>query len=180
MAAIEALADRQPEAALPFLQELLAGDSAPAIQRALQLVQRQLQRKPAQENERGGQPPAAAEASPVVALLSDAFGRQQAGTLPEAALLELLEAAAAAEIPSLTEAVAAFRVTQQARSRDGEAPVELWSECLTGGDADRGRSLFFGGSAASCRRCHQGDGQGGDVGPQLSGIAATRDSRSLL
>ena len=180
LAAIEALADRQPEAALPFLQELLAGDSAPAIQRALQLVQLQLQRKPAQENERGGQPPAAAEASPVVALLSDAFGRQQAGTLPEAALLELLEAAAAAEIPSLTEAVAAFRGTQQARSRDGEAPVELWSECLTGGDADRGRSLFFGGSAASCRRCHQVDGQGGDVGPQLSGIAATRDSRSLL
>ncbi|MDA0970466.1 MAG: c-type cytochrome, partial [Planctomycetota bacterium] len=100
--------------------------------------------------------------------------------LPEAALLELLEAAAAAKIPNLTEAVAAFRGTQQARSRNGEAAVELWSECLTGGDADRGRSLFFGGSAASCRRCHQVNGQGGDVGPQLSGIAATRDSRSLL
>ncbi|WP_439622206.1 DUF7133 domain-containing protein [Gemmata sp.] len=48
-------------------------------------------------------------------------------------------------------------------------------ESLLGGDADRGRQVFLNNAAVSCQRCHKLDGQGGEVGPQLNGIAAEKD-----
>ena len=188
LAAVEALAARSPETALPFLEEILAGDSGRGLQRALRLIQSQIQPRSAQKKQAknqskpgaGRQPPVAGLKPKLVALLADAFARQMDGSLPPEAVLELLEAAEASGNAMLAEMVAIFREQQQARSQDGTQAVELWSECLTGGDPIRGRAVFFGGSAASCRRCHQVDGMGGDVGPQLSGIAATRDRRYLL
>ncbi len=55
-------------------------------------------------------------------------------------------------------------------------------ESLVGGDADRGRSIFLNNSAVYCQRCHKLDNQGGEVGPQLNGIAAEKekDRRYLL
>ncbi|MCE9568244.1 MAG: c-type cytochrome [Planctomycetes bacterium] len=55
-------------------------------------------------------------------------------------------------------------------------------ESLAGGDADRGRSIFLNNSSVYCQRCHKLDGQGGEVGPQLNGIAAEKekDRRYLL
>ena len=57
-----------------------------------------------------------------------------------------------------------------------------WSEALAGGDADKGRDLFLNGSAVYCQRCHKLDGQGGEVGPPVNGIAALegKDRRYLL
>ncbi len=55
-------------------------------------------------------------------------------------------------------------------------------ESLSGGDAERGRNIFLNNSAVYCQRCHKLDGQGGEVGPQLNGIAAEKekDRRYLL
>jgi putative heme-binding domain-containing protein len=50
---------------------------------------------------------------------------------------------------------------------------------LTNGDADRGRALFFG-SKASCSACHRIGEEGGDIGPNLTGIGAIRTRRDLL
>jgi quinoprotein glucose dehydrogenase len=51
---------------------------------------------------------------------------------------------------------------------------------LAGGDVARGRDLFFNKTEVSCVRCHKAEKKGGDVGPALDGIAASRDRRHLL
>jgi putative heme-binding domain-containing protein len=50
---------------------------------------------------------------------------------------------------------------------------------LHGGDAARGRTLFFS-KKMLCTTCHTVQGQGGRVGPELSHIAVTRTGRELL
>ena len=59
-------------------------------------------------------------------------------------------------------------------------PLSAWNDVLAGGDASRGRHVFFAKEEVSCVRCHQAEGRGGDVGPRLDGIAKTRDPRHLL
>ena len=43
-------------------------------------------------------------------------------------------------------------------------------ECLAGGDAERGRRVFWERSEVGCVRCHRVGNQGGEVGPDLSKI----------
>ena len=52
-----------------------------------------------------------------------------------------------------------------------------YREALAGGSEVRGKEIFFGRSEVSCRRCHKIDGNGGEVGPDLSriGLDKTRD-----
>jgi putative membrane-bound dehydrogenase-like protein len=50
---------------------------------------------------------------------------------------------------------------------------------LSGGDAARGRDLFFG-PKAGCATCHTIGGRGGQVGPDLSKIGSIRSSADLL
>ncbi len=42
---------------------------------------------------------------------------------------------------------------------------------LSGGDADRGRELFYNHASAQCARCHTVRGSGGTAGPELTKIA---------
>jgi putative heme-binding domain-containing protein len=50
---------------------------------------------------------------------------------------------------------------------------------LHGGDAGRGREVFFGKKAV-CSTCHAVRSHGGQIGPDLSKIGATRSGRDLL
>jgi putative membrane-bound dehydrogenase-like protein len=56
---------------------------------------------------------------------------------------------------------------------------ELLHTAGSGGDASRGRSIFFGKSAG-CGVCHRVGSDGGQVGPALSNVGAIRQSRDLL
>ncbi len=49
-------------------------------------------------------------------------------------------------------------------------PVGRFAVSRTGGDAERGRDIFFNPTAAQCVRCHKVDGSGGVAGPELSGL----------
>ncbi len=51
-------------------------------------------------------------------------------------------------------------------------PVGKFRDSLTGGDADHGRDIFFGHTAAQCVRCHIVNGVGGVAGPDLSKVAS--------
>jgi putative membrane-bound dehydrogenase-like protein len=50
---------------------------------------------------------------------------------------------------------------------------------LSGGDIDRGRDIFFG-KKAGCSSCHTIMADGGDVGPDLTGVGAIRSGIDLL
>jgi putative membrane-bound dehydrogenase-like protein len=65
---------------------------------------------------------------------------------------------------------------------DGEKQAARLAELeplLAGGDAGRGREVFFG-KKATCATCHSVGSQGGRVGPDLSKIGAVRSGRDLL
>jgi len=47
-------------------------------------------------------------------------------------------------------------------------PVGKFGPSLTGGDAAKGRDIFFNHAAAQCVRCHKVDGVGGVAGPELA------------
>jgi len=64
-------------------------------------------------------------------------------------------------------------------SRSKTDDLAKFRETLAGGSAERGRRLFLT-HAASCQRCHKLDGEGGDVGPPLNGIAAKQKRDYLL
>jgi quinoprotein glucose dehydrogenase len=108
------------------------------------------------------------------AALSRLIDRLLAGAWPAALRLELLEAAARRPSPGLRERAAAF---EAARKKDD--PLSPWRECLEGGDAGRGRQLFWVRVHASCHQCHRIGDEGGTAGPALTGIGA-RQSREYL
>ena len=58
--------------------------------------------------------------------------------------------------------------------------LEVYSFCLTGGDSVRGRDVFFNNPTVQCLRCHKVSGEGGTVGPDLTGIGGRQDRQYLL
>ncbi|WP_197453413.1 PVC-type heme-binding CxxCH protein [Caulifigura coniformis] len=88
--------------------------------------------------------------------------------------LDILEAAALRG-GKLAEAAGKVRDTL---ARAGT--VAAYGDSLSGGNAARGKEVFFGNAAASCRRCHKINGEGSDVGPDLSEIGKTKARDYLL
>jgi putative membrane-bound dehydrogenase-like protein len=60
-----------------------------------------------------------------------------------------------------------------------KAKLDELAPVLAGGEAGRGRGVFFG-KKAGCTACHTIQGTGGKVGPDLSKIGAIRSGRDLL
>jgi putative heme-binding domain-containing protein len=66
-----------------------------------------------------------------------------------------------------------------ATARQAAAPPP-WAPYLPG-DAKKGEDLFFNAdSNAACAKCHTVQGKGGQVGPELSHVAGTRDARFIV
>lgn len=95
--------------------------------------------------------------------------------VPAEIQLDLLKAAALKKSPELDQLHDQF----EAQRPEGDA-LANYLESLSGGNAARGREIFFGRSDTSCRRCHQIRNNGGEVGPDLSGIGRDKDRRYLL
>lgn len=49
-------------------------------------------------------------------------------------------------------------------------PVGRFAVSRTGGDAERGKEIFFNHTAAQCVRCHKAGESGGIAGPELNGV----------
>ncbi|MBN9122026.1 MAG: HEAT repeat domain-containing protein [Planctomycetes bacterium] len=116
-------------------------------------------------------------------LLAEWLDRANAGVVPGALVLDVLDAA---ETRAKTDKLKLFaplksKVDQYraGRSKVASDPkgdkLAAHLESLEGGDAEKGRSIFLNNSAVYCQRCHKLDGQGGEVGPQLNGIAADKE-----
>jgi putative heme-binding domain-containing protein len=61
------------------------------------------------------------------------------------------------------------------------ASIAAWMQRLTGpADPLAGERVFFNGRVAGCARCHQIEGRGGRIGPDLSTTAQVLDRRRLI
>ncbi len=108
-----------------------------------------------------------------------------AGKVPDKLKLDVLEAAKVRAEKAGLKLYAPLREKLKAidtASRAAEATDHLsrFRESLAGGDADRGRDIFLNTAAVYCQRCHKLDGQGGEVGPPMNGIAADKTRDYLL
>ena len=113
------------------------------------------------------------EASPgLIRILNDWLN----GNLPAEAHLEAFDAAEAhrrdPRVAKLLDAIAA--------RRDPNNPLDAYRGTTHGGDVARGRALFWKRESISCRRCHKVQGEGGEVGPDLTRIALDKSRDYLL
>lgn len=89
--------------------------------------------------------------------------------------LELLLAAGKNTNPTIKS-----RLAQYQNKMENSDLIIQFSGALAGGDAEVGRNLFFTDGAANCIRCHQINGQGSNVGPDLSDIGKQHSADYLL
>lgn len=97
-----------------------------------------------------------------------------AGKAPKEVQLEILEAAAQRNTPAIKEALAQYQA-----GLPKEDSLAGFRETLFGGNAAVGRKIFFEKVEASCVRCHKVGKDGGDAGPQMSGLG-TRQTREYI
>jgi quinoprotein glucose dehydrogenase len=89
--------------------------------------------------------------------------------------LDLLDASAKRESQAVKDKQRRYEL-----SRPAADDLRAYRECLVGGNADEGKKVFVEKVEASCVRCHKWNGEGGEVGPDLTGIGAKKDRQYLL
>ena len=110
-----------------------------------------------------------------LAALRAAARRLADGSLPPALELDVLEATAGTADPEVLPLLA-----RRAAALPEDDALASWRPSLIGGDALRGRELFFQKAEVQCSRCHIIKGEGGNLGPALDRIARTRSREYLL
>ncbi len=108
-------------------------------------------------------------------LLADWLDKLMAGTVPREIQLDLIEAAG-----KRASALVKDKLQQYLAGRPKDDEFAGFREALYGGDAEAGRKIFLERPDASCVRCHKIKGEGGAVGPELTGIINRHDREFLL
>lgn len=155
-AALTQLAKLDPDAALPQLEKAVQSEYSQERQLAWDTL-------------------ATLKRPEVTRLLSLGAERYIGGRLPKDVWLNFTQAAEGKLSDELTQQLADFQETMAASD-----PLAAYRDCLEGGDVEAGKVLFTTKTELSCVRCHKVGGTGGEVGPDLSKIAATKDRRYLL
>jgi quinoprotein glucose dehydrogenase len=145
-----------PTRAVKLLAETKSGDSIPEQQAAIKVL-------------------ASMKRDDADAVLIGWQEKLAARQVAEAIQLDLLEAAQARGTKPMLALVDRFNA-----GRKADDPLNQYREALHGGNAARGADVFFGRVEVSCRRCHKIDGNGGDVGPDLSRIGLDKNREYLL
>lgn len=164
---IRAKAD--PKAAARELPTLLSDDKAAAVEKQMAF-------------EALGKLPESKEADEALAAWCDQY---LAGKVPAELKLDVIEATKARAEKDKLKLHADLRaklkaIDTAARAAEATDHLSRNRETLAGGDATRGRDIFLNSAAVYCQRCHKLDGQGGEVGPVLNGIAKEKSREYLL
>ncbi len=68
-----------------------------------------------------------------------------------------------------------------AEAKPAASDLAAWNKLLTGqGDAAAGRRLFFSARGARCGICHQHNGRGGKIGPDLTRISQSNSREQII
>ncbi|MBC7826883.1 MAG: HEAT repeat domain-containing protein [Chitinophagaceae bacterium] len=105
----------------------------------------------------------------------DLLNKMTAGKLAPDIYLELGEALDSTRAADL---IARYKIISSKLSPDDL--TSAYAGSLLGGDADRGRTIFFRNQNAQCTKCHAYDDRGGNAGPRLNGVAARLTRPQLL
>lgn len=170
----------QPNEALPLLLKILRRGTLPERQDALTLL-------PGAE----GKPPPAARlliehplyrlgratgGSETDRVVTDFLDRLLAGKLEQELNLELLDVANGRQgNPAIKSRLEKYRATLPPNDH-----LAAWREGFYGGNAAAGKRTFFERIDVACQRCHKINGQGGEGGPDLTGIGSRVTREYLL
>lgn len=108
-------------------------------------------------------------------VFDDLLNKMSAGKLPADVYLELGEAI---DSTGSQELLTKYKSISAKLSPDDLTAAYAGS--LLGGDADRGRGIFFRNQNAQCIKCHSYDDRGGNAGPRLNGVAGRLTRSELL
>jgi quinoprotein glucose dehydrogenase len=150
------LARLQPAEAIPSLRQALEKEGTLERQSALAVL--------------GEMKDAAADG-----VLAEWLDKLLAGKVLAEIQLDLLEAAARRDSPAVKEKLAKFEA-----SRSKSDHLANYREALAGGNAEAGRAIFLDKIEVACQRCHKFQGEGGEVGPDLTGIGSKQNREYLL
>lgn len=94
------------------------------------------------------------------------------GTVPPELQLDVWEAIKRGSHPARTERRKEFEASL------AKLPRKNFTMSLHGGDAERGREIFFNHTAAQCIRCHKVGADGGTAGPDLTEVVKRNPERT--
>ncbi len=97
------------------------------------------------------------------------------GTVPKEIQLDVVFAAQGRKATAVKDALKAYQSKQNKKDS-----LYGFREVLYGGDARRGKEIFYERAEAACFRCHKINGEGGDVGPDLGKIGGQKEREYLL
>jgi len=154
LAGLELLVQHQPENALPVLAHILQTGTVPEKQAALRHL---------------------GELDGAQLLLQSWWDRLLAGDVPRELQLDVLEA-----VRQRGHLPPDALLDNWENALDPNDPLAPYRISLWGGDPVAGRKVFFERQDAACLRCHKIQGEGGEVGPDLAGIASRKTREYLL
>jgi quinoprotein glucose dehydrogenase len=109
------------------------------------------------------------------ALVLTWLGKLKDGAVPREIQLDVIFAAQGRKAPAVKDALKAYQSKQNKKDS-----LYGFREVLYGGDAKRGKEIFYERAEAACFRCHKINGEGGDVGPDLGKIGSQKEREYLL
>ena len=110
-----------------------------------------------------------------IELIAKSLKQLSEGSFARDCALDVMEAGLSFKDEQLDKKVA--EITSARRQND---PLSEYFECVEGGDAEKGKNVFFERIEVSCVRCHKVGTRGGDVGPNLTQIAKEKSREYLL
>lgn len=185
--ALRALAAVAPQAAAPLIEshvmdsppilratarELLAGRD---VKRAIPLLANSLASQVMEERQLAARALAIVPDKSAGTALVEALQQVLDQRYPADSRLDVVEAAKKRREPEVVALVVKLMGTRAA-----DDPLALFADSLEGGNAAAGRAIFFERTQVSCVRCHKIEGQGGDVGPDLTRISPDKTRKYLL
>lgn len=185
--ALEALVGLEGDKALPLVQPRLSDASVEVRSIALKLLAKlrpddalstlaeRVQSTERAERQLAWDTVASLPGDKGKALLAKGAQALVQGQLPKDSWLNVIEGSVGKLDDSTAKSLSEFRDKLAAEDKLGS-----YLHVLEGGDPAAGETLFFTRSELSCVRCHKIGSKGGEVGPNLTGIAKQKDRRYLL